>query len=399
MKKAIQLTALATLWLLLSANVRAQEEFVEPASRLLTRIPIMQVTGGVVIIKAQLDDFPDTLNFILDSGSSGISLDSSTVAYFKLQPQPSDRTIRGIAGIKKVGFLYNRRLHFPGLVVDSLNFHVNDYSSLSSVYGEKVDGIIGYSLLIRYIVKLDYDSLSMDICSKGSIRYPRGGFLIKPILNTLPVQSARVKDEYTYNARFLHDIGAGVCLMLSKDFVEDSIILHRKRKLYPKEGEGIGGKVNMNLTVIKELKIGPYKFRNIPTYIFEDEYNVTSYPFLGGLIGNDIFRRFNVVFNYAKRDIHLLPNSHYRDPFDYSYSGVELYYIDDRIIIGDVAKDSPADLAGLKEGDVVIGVNNNLSQNFGQYKIALQATGEKIKILVRRDGELLQKEFRVKSIF
>ncbi len=399
MKKAIQLTALATVWLLSSADVQAQEEFVEPPSRLLTRIPIMQVTGGVVIIRAQLDDFPDTLNFILDSGSSGISLDSSTVAYFRLKPQASDRTIRGIAGIKKVGFLYNRSLRFPGLVVDSLNFHVNDYSSLSSVYGEKVDGIIGYSLLIRYIVKLDYDSLSMDICSKGSIRYPRGGFLIKPILNTLPVQSARVKDEYTYNARFLHDIGAGVCLMLSRDFVEDSIILHKKRKLYPKEGEGIGGKVNMNLTVIKELKIGPYKFRNIPTYIFEDQYNVTSYPFLGGLIGNDIFRRFNVVFNYAKRDIHLLPNSHFRDPFDYSYSGVELYYIDAEIIIGDVAKNSPADLAGLKEGDVVIGVNNNLSQNFGQYKIALQATGEKIKILVRRNGELLQKEFRVKSIF
>ncbi|MBO9659694.1 MAG: aspartyl protease family protein [Chitinophagaceae bacterium] len=399
MKKATQLTALATLWLLSSAIVQAQEEFVEPPSRLLTRIPIMQVTGGVVIIRAQLDDFPDTLSFILDSGSSGISLDSSTVSYFKLQPQASDRTIRGIAGIKKVGFLYNRSLRFPGLVVDSLNFHVNDYSSLSSVYGEKVDGIIGYSLLIRYIVKLDYDSLSMDICSKGSIRYPRGGFLIKPILNTLPVQSARVKDEYTYNARFLHDIGAGVCLMLSRDFVEDSIILHRKRKLYPKEGEGIGGKVNMNLTVIKELKIGPYKFRNIPTYIFEDQYNVTSYPFLGGLIGNDIFRRFNVVFNYAKRDIHLVPNSHFRDPFDYSYSGVELYYIDDQIIIGDVAKNSPADLAGLKEGDIVIGVNTNLSQNFGQYKIALQATGEKIKILVRRDGELLQKEFRVKSIF
>lgn len=399
MKKAIQLTALATVWLLSSADVQAQEEFVEPPSRLLTRIPIMQVTGGVVIIRAQLDDFPDTLNFILDSGSSGISLDSSTVAYFRLKPQASDRTIRGIAGIKKVGFLYNRSLRFPGLVVDSLNFHVNDYSSLSSVYGEKVDGIIGYSLLIRYIVKLDYDSLSMDICSKGSIRYPRGGFLIKPILNTLPVQSARVKDEYTYNARFLHDIGAGVCLMLSRDFVEDSIILHKKRKLYPKEGEGIGGKVNMNLTVIKELKIGPYKFRNIPTYIFEDQYNVTSYPFLGGLIGNDIFRRFNVVFNYAKRDIHLLPNSHFRDPFDYSYSGVELYYIDAEIIIGDVAKNSPADLAGLKEGDVVIGVNNNLSQNFGQYKLALQATGEKIKILVRRNGELLQKEFRVKSIF
>jgi len=83
---------------------RAQEEFIEPVSRLLTRFPITQLTGGVVILSARLDDFPDTLHFILDTGSSGISLDSSTVAYFKLHPEASDRTIRGIAGIKKVGF-------------------------------------------------------------------------------------------------------------------------------------------------------------------------------------------------------------------------------------------------------------------------------------------------------
>lgn len=399
MKRSLQLTAIVTSLLLNTNNLRAQEEFVEPPSRVLTRIPITQVTGGVVIIKAQLDNFPDTLNFILDSGSSGISLDSSIVAAFNLKPEPSDKTIRGIAGIKKVGFLYNRKLKFPGLTVDSLNFHVNDYSALSSVYGERVDGIIGYSLLIRYIIKLDYDSLKMEICTKGSIRYPKGGYLIKPILNTLPVQNARVRDEFTYNARFLHDIGAGVCLMLSQDFVEDSILIRKKRKLYPKEGEGIGGKVAMNMTVVKELKFGPYRFRNIPTYIFQDDYNVTSYPFLGGLIGNDIFRRFNVVFNYAKRDIHLVPNTHFREPFDYSYSGIELYYVDNRIIIGDVAKSSPADRAGIMEGDEVIGVNNNLSQNFGQYKIALQATGERVKMTLRRNGELLQKEFKVASIF
>jgi hypothetical protein len=353
----------------------------------------------VIIIKAQLNNFPDTLSFILDSGSSGISLDSTTVAGFQLKPVASDKTIRGIAGIKKVGFLYNQKLKFPGLTVDSLNFHVNDYSALSSVYGERVDGIIGYSLLIRYIIKIDYDSLVMQICTKGSIRYPKGGYLIKPILNTLPVQSARVRDEYTYNARFLHDIGAGVCLMLSQDFVDDSMLIRKKRKLYPKEGEGIGGKVAMSMTVVKELKFGPYRFRNVPTYIFQDDYNVTSYPFLGGLIGNDIFRRFNVVFNYAKRDIHLVPNSHFREPFDYSYSGIELYLLDNKIIIGDVARNSPAERAGLQEGDEVIGINNNLSQNFGQYKIALQATGERVKLTLRRNGELLQKEVRIGSIF
>ncbi len=390
---------LVVLLLHMVVLARTQEEFIEPVSRLLTRISFTQLTGGVVILNAQLDDFPDTLHFILDTGSSGISLDSATVAYFNLKPVASDRTIRGIAGIKKVGFLYNRKLRFPNLTVDSLNFHVNDYSVLTSVYGEQIDGIIGYSLLSRYIIKIDYDSLKLDICSRGTIRYPRGGYLLKPVISTLPVQFARIKDETQYNVRFLHDIGAGVCLMLSQDFVDDSSLIQKKRKLWPKDGEGIGGKISMSLTVVKELKLGPYRFRNIPTYIFEDTYNVTSYPYLGGLIGNDILRRFNVIFNYTKRDIHLLPNSHFRDPFDYSYSGIELYFIEGHIEMGAVAKGSPAELAGIKQGDIVVAVNNDFSQDFNKYKTAMLAPNSKVKLILRRDGELIQLEMKVKSIF
>ena len=239
----------------------------------------------------------------------------------------------------------------------------------------------------------------LDICSKGTITYPRGGFLFKPVISTLPVQSARVKDEQTYNVRFLHDIGAGVCLMLSQDFIDDSTLLQKKRKLFPKDGEGIGGKVTMSLTVIKELKLGPYRFRNVPTYIFEDTYNVTSYPYLAGLIGNDILRRFNVIFNYAKRDIYMIPNSHFREPFDYAYSGFELYFIDGRIQIGSVSKDSPAELAGIKEGDIVVSVNNDLSQNFNKYKSAILASNSKVKLILRRNDQLLEVEMKVKNIY
>lgn len=382
----------------LTQQSNSQEEFIQPPAKLLARINFNQLTGGVIILRATLNNFPDTLNFILDSGSSGISLDSATAAYLKLNPEPSDKTIRGIAGIRKVGFLYNQKLHFPGLMMDSLDFHVNDYSILTTVYGEQIDGIIGYSVLSRYIVKIDYDSLKLDFWSRGTIRYPRGGFLLRPIMTTLPVNFAKVRDGNTITARFLHDIGAGVCLMLSKDFAEDSSILSKKRKLWAKEGEGVGGKIDMHLTVVKELKLGPYRFRNVPTYVFDDVYNVTSYPYLGGLIGNDILRRFNTILNYDKRDIYLIPNSHYRDPFDYSYSGIELYYVNGQIEVGDVANGSPAEAAGLKEGDIVVAINNNFSQSLNQYKIALQSASEKVRVIVRRNKDLMQFDFRVKNI-
>lgn len=379
-------------------KLEAQEEFVQPPSQYITSFPFSQLTGGIIILHAKFGEFPDTLNFILDTGSSGISLDSTTVEYLQLKPVASERTIRGIAGIRKVSFLYNQRLTFQGLRIDSLNFHINNYEILTAVYGERIDGIIGYAVLSRYIVKLDYDSMRISFHTKGTIRYPRGGYLLKPVINQLPAQPLTVRDENTIHSRFIYDMGAGVCMIFSKDFVDDSNFLDKNKKRWVKEGEGLGGKIDMELMVIREVKIGPYRFRKVPVFIFDDVNNITSYPYMGGLIGNDILRRFNVILNYEKGDFHITPNSHFSDLFDYSYSGVELYLINGQILIGDVAKGSPAEVAGLKEGDEVLAINKDFSQNLNRYKIAMQTPNEKVKIIYRRDNVINEIEFRVKSI-
>lgn len=397
MKKAIYYICVLIL-LLRVQPVLAQEEFVEPPSRHIATFPFIQLTGGIIILQARFDSFPDTLNFVLDTGSSGISLDSTTADYFGIKPTPTEKTIRGVAGIRKVSFFYNKPLHFPGLTVDSLNFHTNDYSILTAVYGERIDGIIGYSILNRYIIKVNYDSLLISFWTPGSIRYPRGGYMLRPSISLLVSQDLRVKDERTINARFLYDMGAGLCMLFNRDFVEDSLLYKRKKKYFIKEGEGLGGKIDMDLTVIREVKVGPYKFKNVPVYTFDDESNVTSYPYMGGLIGNDILRRFNVTLNYKKSEIYLMPNSHFAEPFDYSYSGIELYLVNGIIFIGDVAKGSPGEEAGLREGDIVIAVNKIFSQNLNQYKIALQKPNEKVGLLIRREGVLQEVEFKVKSI-
>jgi len=384
--------------LALSIAAKAQEQFVESPAKLLTSFHFRQLSGGVILFHARLGNYPDTLNFILDTGSGGISLDSTTVDYFQITPTPSDMTILGIAGIRKVSFVYNQKLRLPGLTVDSLNFHINNYDILTQVYGEKIDGIVGYSLLSRYIFNINYDSLKISIFTNGRMKYPRGGWLYEPILRTLPVQTARIKDAVTTNSRFLFDIGAGLCLMLNNDFIEDSNFLNKKRVLYAKEAEGVGGKIDMHMTVIKELRMGPYRFRNIPVFVFDDTFNITNYPYLSGIIGNDILRRFNLILNYAKREFYFTPNSKYLESFDYAYSGIELYYIDGNVVLGDVAVGSPAAMAGLKEGDVVIGINNLLGQTLQQFKSVLQVAGEKIKMIISRDGQLMEFSFKVKSI-
>ena len=241
-----------------------------------------------MVIRGCVGKYTDSLTFILDTGSGGISLDSSTVSKLGFTTEASDKTIRGIAGIRNVRFVYNQSLYLPGLRTDSLNFHINDYEILASVYGEQIDGIIGYSFFNRYIVAIDYDSLKLNVYSKGAMKYPKGGYLLRPLFVNIPIQGAELKEQNDINARFYFDTGAGLCLLLSNDFVNDSSLFSSRKKMVATQAEGLGGKAQMKLTTIKEFKLGPFKFKKVPTYIFEDEFNVTSYPYLGGLIGNDL---------------------------------------------------------------------------------------------------------------
>ncbi len=386
--------------LLIRATVplRAQEEFVLPPAKKITSMNFSMLTGGIVILQARVSAYPDTLNFILDTGSGGISLDSSTVERIRIPSALSNRTIRGIAGIRQVRFAYNNTLHLPGLSVDSLDFHINDYDILSSAYGIKIDGIIGYSFLSRYIVKVNYDSLKLDVYTRGTIKYPKGGFILRPYMVTIPIVNAGMRDEREVGARFYFDTGAGMCLLLSSDFVDDSAFIRKKRRWYHSQAEGLGGKAPMLQGVLREVRFGPYKFRNVPTYIFDDEYNVTAYPYLGGLIGNDLLRRFNIIINYPQRDMHLTPNTHFKDEFDYSYTGLGLYQYGDVVEVGDVMPGSPAESAGFRSGDVLLSVNNNMTNNIQVYKNLMQTPGTKVNIVVLRDDGPEMLTLKIKNI-
>ena len=253
---------------LLAATVaRAQEEDMPPAT-LLTRFHYLQLNGGIVVLKAQLDQFKDTLNFILDTGSGGISLDTLTAAYYKLPMEPSQRTVRGIGGVKQLSFYKKGTLHFPGLEVDNLDFHINDYQILSEVYGIRVDGIIGFSFLRRYIVGLDYNTNEISVYSPGKFNYPRGGLFLYPKFATIPVTEHELTDARSLLSRLYFDTGAGLCLMVSEQFAKDSALLGPHKKIVSTQVEGIAGKISMKLSTIKRMKIGPYRFRKVPVHIY-----------------------------------------------------------------------------------------------------------------------------------
>jgi hypothetical protein len=373
----------------------------QPKAILITTIPFRELTNGVILIRARINDFTDTLNFILDSGSGGIGLDSVTCAYLKLPLTDTGRIIRGLGGYKKVPYANNNSLKFPGLTIDSLNFHVSDYELISEVYGFKIDGLIGYSVLKKYIVSIDYDLLNISFYTPGKMYYGHGGELLKPLMLSIPVVRAPIQNGVKTNSRYYFDTGAGLCMLLSKEFVKDSsLLVNRKRwqKVIPTEGQGLIGKMDMSITIIKDIKVGKYNFSDVPTYLFDDISNVMQYPDLGGLLGIDLLRRFNIILNYPAGEIYINPNTHFQDPFDYSYTGLVIYFIKGHVVVTDVIRDSPAEKAGFLPGDILVSVNNNFSNDIQTYRVLLKEPGTRANILINRNHDLQIIKLPVKSI-
>ncbi len=201
----------------------SQKALNDGPARLITKFPFRQLSGGVIMIQAKFDKVQEPLNFILDTGSGAISLDSETTAEFKIPHVPSGRTINGIAGITEVDYTQNKKLILPGLTVDSLDFYINNYDILSSVYGEKIDGIIGYSFLSRYIIKINFDSLIVEVYTPGTIQYPTRWLYAASSFYCIAYSIFNYKRCKNRNGKFLYGYRRGLCFLISKAFEEDSV--------------------------------------------------------------------------------------------------------------------------------------------------------------------------------
>ena len=75
-----------------------------------------------------------------------------------------------------------------------------------------------------------------------------------------------------------------------------------------------------------------------------------------------------------------------------------MYLVDGVIMVTDIMKGSPAEAAGFKVEDIVIGVENNFTGNIQAYKTLLQNAGARVKVVMNRKGELILINMKVKNI-
>ncbi|MBD2704007.1 aspartyl protease family protein [Spirosoma sp. BT702] len=378
-----------------------------------TRIPF-QLHSNLIIVPVRINE-SDTLHFILDTGVSNTIITDPSA--FRKQLLTVGRKVKlsgaGEGGSLTASVAIENSLSMGGLRAAHHNLVIldEDVLKLSEYVGTPVHGIFGYEIFANFVVNVDFQRRELTITKPEKFKYRKGKGDRYPITiqNTKAYTDAfSVFDgEKTMPLRVVLDTGAGHALLLDRSRSTAAMPLPTKN-IRAQLGRGLNGIINGCMGRIQKVRFGRYELDNILAS-FPDSMafgmKLIDMPERQGNVGCELLRRFNVTFNYPDQYVVMKPIKRLmRESFEHDMSGMELkakgehyknYYVDK------VLENSPAEMAGLEEGDELMFVNNNSVNDMtisDIYKILQKGEGREVSLLVRRNGRLIVASFILKRL-
>lgn len=363
--------------------------------RRITRIPF-EFQANLVIVPVKVND-SDTLRFILDTGVSSILLTDPAVA--KKLGMKFVRSVK-IAGAGEgqeieAGIVIDNTIRIGDVIGYRQNLVVlqDDHLKLSEFVGTPIHGIIGYEIFNRFTVTMDFSTNEIILenpehykykSSKGE-RFPITIEDNKPYISVMELMN----DNHSTPLKVILDTGAGHAISL-----ESSEIPLPEKVLKAQLGRGLNGIINGSLGRIPMLKVGKFEMKNlVASFPDSNSYRQrhTTLTERQGSIGCEFLRRFKVTFNYRDQYVVLKPiNRRMKEPFEHNMSGIELMARGEdyhEFMIDKVIANSPADDAGLQEGDRVMFINNKSSKDISIseiYKLFQKGEGKALNLVIQR---------------
>ncbi|MBN1232753.1 MAG: aspartyl protease family protein [Candidatus Coatesbacteria bacterium] len=384
---------------LFSENIE-KTEIPFPENKTEIEIPFRMIIGGIYIEVVISNS--EKVFFLLDSGAASTVIDLSLAEKLKLK-KLGEIPIGGGGGHKK-GY----RVDVPSIKLQDLDLGEQkivamDLDELRRITGSPIMGVIGYDFLKDYPIEIKYSENKVVVFNPMNFKYKGKGISL-PIIqsNNLIFIEASLDD---INGKFLIDTGNNSSLLMNQNFHKNYIEKYKKLPVnYPTGIIGIGGQEgSLVLTRFKYLKIGKYSIDKPLGLISKQgsESIITASSDFVGNIGYGILSRFDILFDYKYNLIYLEPNSSFSRPFIASLTGIMLDFTKGSDLkIKTIVKLSSAEKAGLKEGDIIISINDQLinSRNEFQQELEKYKSGDEITITVKREGKEEKIKIKLKDI-
>lgn len=310
--------------------------------------------------------------------------------------------------------------------------------SLVNRLGIPINGILGSSFFKDYLIELDYQRMNIILHKSNKLKKKDSYAVSKiEINNDRPyIYLNTIIDKDEINLKLLYDTGLSDGLWL---FENDSL---KCNSYYFEDylGKGLSGDIYGKKSRVKEVKLEGNLLSNVLVSYPEKSFFDISIPMQNrnGFLGGEVIKRFNWILDYENQKVYFKKNSLFNKPFEYNMAGIEVqhsgfqfvkekvqnafstnvisfeknttqdtysnyfkYELKPNFEIYSIRKNSPAALAGLEVGDIILRINNYTSHNLSIQRIVdlfHSKEGKQITIQVSRKGVVKTFKFNLEKI-
>ncbi len=279
----------------------------------------------------------------------------------------------------------------------------------SQYLGIEISGIVGMELFKSMILHIDYKNNTITLHDSESFN-PK---LIKnhhaesiKIVDNKPYITSTVSINPSDQSKvmLLLDTGAGMTAMLHNN--TDSTLTLPAVVVSGNIGKGISGDVEGFSGKVLRLKFGALEFQNLIVHFQAlDSMFINSKKFIrNGIIGNQILSRLDIYIDFMHDVCYIKPLKGYDKHFEMDKSGMTVFSFGanlNQYYVKYVLKDSPADKADIRVGDVIkkMGFWNSRFLTLKNISKKLSGkAGDEIHLTIDRHGQKIKKVIRLRDL-
>jgi outer membrane lipoprotein-sorting protein len=236
-------------------------------------------------------------DFVFDSGAGGLVISTRLIPKLNLQ-QIGRQEARGVGGADSAEVYAVDSLQLRTLGLDSLMAFSVDFGSLDEAAERHIDGAIGYDLLSRYIVRINYADKLLTLYDKGTSPRPDWGSRCDLTIDfRLPYIEAKVNDSI--KGMFRLDTGSRSSVDFNSPFVKEHGLIDTVANEYATTKlVGLGGTIQSLMGFLPSLELCGAKIDSLFAGYSTSVGGMFSGRNTAGNIGSGVLKGFAVTFDY-----------------------------------------------------------------------------------------------------
>ncbi len=352
----------------------------------VTTIPFA-LKNGSIMVQAQLNDQPQSLNMLFDTGADGMALKSSLIQTVK--PHISkEKTTRVPGGKVTVKFSTGNTLQLNTIKLPNQNMVIFDN------LGRDCDAILGGANLFRnYITKVDFDTKQITLYTHGQFAPPKDYVAIDLNYSEgIPIIPFHFfANNKQFRSNFVFDTGAHYDAIMFGPDVKKHNINKYIPTLYSSFNHSPGKASQIDMGQADSLVIAGLTFPNVNLAMERYDSKRHANQSIKGSLGIELLRRMNWIVDLTNYKIYFKPNAYFQQPLSFRLSNyIFELTMDNRLLIKQTIGANHSSTKALQAGDEIIRLNSLIPDELSPVAISELANETSIDVIVRRNESSFQ---------